>query len=114
MYKKTPFLTISLISVLLLSGCIGLGPESLAFANPLVKQFMSEYPNAQITATHYSIEESEQILEEVSKDCGKEYTEGKELYKITIDDPDSGLNVIAWVDMTTQTIECAVKYGKDD
>ncbi len=104
----------SLISILLLSGCIGLGPESLALANPLVKQFMSEYPNAQLTATHYSVEESAQILETLSKDCGKEYAEGKDLYRINIDDPDSGLKVVAWVDMSTQTIECAVKYGTDD
>lgn len=99
--------------VVSLSGCLSMDPETLAFANPLVKQFMSEYPNAQISATHYSAEESQQILEQISIDCGKEISQ-KEFYKINIDDPDSGLKVVTWVDIENLVIECAVKYGTGD
>jgi len=100
-----------LICVVFLSGCLNISPEALAMANPLVKQFMEQYPNAKITVTHFTAEQSGQILENISAECGNPYMTAKEYYRINIDDPDSGLKVIAWVDWETKNIECAVKYG---
>jgi eight-cysteine-cluster-containing protein len=101
----------ALILVVFLSGCLGMSPEALAFANPLVKQFMSEYPNAQIQITHFTAEQVAQMLENISSECGNPYMEAKDMYRITIDDPDSGLKVISWIDWENREIECAVKYG---
>ncbi len=100
-----------LICVVFLSGCLNISPEALAMANPLVKQFMEQYPNAKITVTHFTAEQSGQILENISAECGNPYMTAKEYYRISIDDPDSGLKAIAWVDWETKNIECAVKYG---
>ncbi|MBN2043367.1 MAG: eight-cysteine-cluster domain-containing protein [Candidatus Aenigmarchaeota archaeon] len=99
------------LSVVFISGCVNISPEALALANPLVKQFMEEYPNAQITMTHFTENQSSNILENISAECGNPYIEAKEYYRITMNDPDSGLSVVAWVDWETKDIECAVKYG---
>jgi len=102
---------ISLAFVVFVSGCLSMSPESLAFANPLVKQFMSQYPNAKITANHFTATQASQILENISAECSNPYITAKEYYRISIDDPDSGLKVIAWIDWENKSIECAVKYG---
>ncbi|NIO20356.1 MAG: DUF2341 domain-containing protein [Candidatus Aenigmarchaeota archaeon] len=103
-------LLVLLIFILIGSGCVGLTPEGLAYANPLVKEFMEQYPNAQVQVTHFTALQSLRMLENMSVDCGKNIT-AKEFYRITIDDPDSRLNVVAWVDWEDKKLECAVKYG---
>jgi hypothetical protein len=102
---------ISLVFIVFLSGCLNMSPEALAMANPLVKQFMTQYPNAKITVNHFTAEQSTQILENISAECGNPYITAKEYYRISIDDPDSGLKAISWVDWNNRQIECAVKYG---
>ncbi|MCX6817510.1 MAG: hypothetical protein NTU57_01490 [Candidatus Aenigmarchaeota archaeon] len=110
--KKISFVFgISLVFVVFLSGCINVSPEALAMANPLVKQFMEQYPNAKITVNHFTKDQSAQILENISAECGNPYITAKEFYRISIDDPDSGLKALAWIDWETRGIECAVKYG---
>ncbi len=111
MLKKYLVFGLSLTLVIFLSGCLeGLTPEALAYANPLVEQFMEQYPNAQIQITHFTALQSIRLVENISIDCGKNVTP-KDFYRITIDDPDSGLNVIAWIDWENKRLECAVKYG---
>ncbi|MBU0530391.1 MAG: hypothetical protein KKC05_01845 [Nanoarchaeota archaeon] len=103
-----------LLIIVSISGCTTLNPEDLAFANPLVKQFMDDYPNAEIHITHFTAEQSEQILENISAQCGNPFITTKDYYRVTIDDPDSGLEVVAWIDWEKQEIECAVKYGTEE
>jgi len=100
-----------IIIILIISGCLSSSPESLAIGNPLVKQFVAEYPNAKLIATHFTAEQTNQILENISNACGNPYITAKEFYRITIDDPDSGLKVVAWVDWEKKEIECTVMYG---
>jgi hypothetical protein len=111
MLKNHLIFGLVLILVVFLSGCLeGLTPEALAYANPLVQQFMSEYPNAQIQVTHFTALQSLRMLENMSIDCGKNIT-AKDMYRITINDPDGGLNVVVWIDWENKDLECAVKYG---
>jgi hypothetical protein len=111
MLKNYLFSGLVLTLVVFLSGCLeGLTPEALAYANPLVQQFMEQYPNAQIQVTHFTALQSLKMLENMSIDCGKNIT-AKDMYRITIDYPDSGLKVVAWIDWENKELECAVKYG---
>ncbi len=114
MKKKYHVLGFVLVFVVFLSGCLGMSPETMAFANPLVKQFMSEYPNAQIQVTHFTVEQVSDMLENISSECSNPYMKAKDMYRITIDDPESGLKVVAWIDWENRKIECAVKYGTGD
>ncbi len=104
-------LALLFVSVILISGCINISPEQLALANPLVEQFLEEYPNARVTANYFSEERSAEILENITSECANPYMEAKDYYRVQIDDPDSGLRVIAWIDWDEKKIECAVKYG---
>ncbi len=114
MKRGVPAAVIIIMSIFIVSGCVNVNPESLAFASPLVKQFMDEYPNAKITATHFTKEQSARILENITAECGNPYINAREYYRITIDDPDSGMRVVAWIDWENREIECAVKYGKEN
>ncbi len=103
-----------LILMLLASGCVSLDPTSLALASPAVSKFLEDYPNAEVKATHYTAEESAAILDKIAADCEKETVSPKEYYKVTITDEGSDLDVVAWVDVENQLVECVVKRGSSD
>jgi len=113
MNKNFLFLGIAVIMIISISGCTSISPESLALANPLVDQFMEEYPNAEVQVTHFTTEQSEQIIEDIRADCGNPFMEAQDFYKITIVDSESGLDVVAWVNWETKDIECAIKKGTE-
>jgi len=110
MFKRSyAVLALFLVPVILASGCINIDPEALAMANPVINQFMSEHPNADLRITHYSAEEAEDIIETIREDCGKHTVQPKEFYLVNITDED--FNAVAWIDWEKQIVECAYKEG---
>ena len=105
-----PFL---LVAVIFSSGCINIDPQSIALTNPMIKQFLDEHPNAEITATHLSSAQTENYVDEIRTECGNPYFDAKEMYRININDPDTNLRSVVWVDWEGKIVECAIKYGTD-
>jgi hypothetical protein len=102
-----------LLLVLLSSGCLNLDPQAMALANPMIKEFLDEHPNADIKITHFSAEDSESILEQIRADCENEYIGAKEFYKVNIEDPDTDFYAVVWVDWESKIVECAWKAGAE-
>lgn len=98
-----------LIVIVIVSGCIQIpDPETILKANPQVKEFLIDHPNAEIGVKYLSQESVSNDNDFVDK-C-----EGVSLgayYKITIDDPDSDLSMIGWVDLENQRVVCVFKKG---
>ncbi|HIH43341.1 TPA: hypothetical protein HA246_06890 [Candidatus Woesearchaeota archaeon] len=102
------------IVVLVIAGCAGvLNPAGFFKADPEIRKFLDEYPDADFTLTHYSAEESTAEFTNIQKICGKELKAGKELYKAEIKDASTGLSVIAYFDMENQLMECVRKFGTE-
>lgn len=106
-----PLLAFTFVAVLLVSGCIGISPEDIVKSNPMVSQFLEDYPNAEVKVTHFTAEQAGNMLEDIRSDCENPYMEATEFYKITIEDEASGLSIISWLDWPNKRIECAVKKG---
>ena len=79
-----------LVTVVAASGCINLDPETMAVSTPIIKEFISQHPNAEIKVTHFSANESENIIDEIRSDCGNEYIEPKDLILSTAGTTDDG------------------------
>ena len=100
--------------VVFVSGCTsGLDPQALATSNSLIKQFLAEHPNAKILATHYTAEQSKNIIDQVRKDCDNPYMDEKDYYRVVINDTQSSFYAVVWIDWQNKTIECAYKLGGD-
>ena len=99
------------ILIVLVSGCINISPEDIAKASPIVKQFLAEHPNAQISVTHFTQSQAEGMLDVIKQDCDNPYIEAKEFYRITVDDNETGFKAVAWIDWENQIVECAYKEG---
>jgi hypothetical protein len=99
------------VLIVLVSGCATISPEDLARASPVVKNFLAEYPNAKITATHFTESQAESMLEVIKQDCDNPYLEAKEYYRFTVDDNETGFKAVVWIDWENQIIECAYKEG---
>ncbi len=111
----TLFAASATILAIILAGCAGvLNPAGYFKADPQIKKFLTEYPDADLTFTHYSAEESINEFANIQKICGKELKTGKELYKAEINDKASGLNVVAYLDVETQLMECVRKFGAEE
>lgn len=110
--KKTGVLGILLVTSILLAGCGAFfNPEALFKANPEINDFLGRYPNSDFTLVHFSAEESVSEISNIKNICGKELASGKELYKAEISDADSGLSIIAYLDVQGEAIECVRKFG---
>ncbi len=109
---RNSVLPLSLIFLIILSsGCLNLDPQALALANPMIKEFLEEHPNADIKITHFSAEQAEGILDSIRADCENEYIGAKEFYRVNITDPDTNFYAVVWVDWESKNVECAVKTG---
>ncbi len=106
-------LPIFLFAVMVSSGCVNIDPQTLATANPMIQKFLDEHPNAEIVALHLSKVESMAFVETIRSECENPNFQAKEMYRVTISDPDSNLNAIIWVDWEEQIVECAIKYGTE-
>lgn len=103
------FHLILLSSVIFIAGCISQSPENLALSNPIVKEFLTQYPNAELKITFFSQSQVQNIIESVREDCDNPYLEAKDYYKISIEEKNSGLSVLSWLDWNNKTVACAVK-----
>lgn len=107
--KKIVILSI-LVCLIFFSGCI-FNPEDMIKQNAQVKQFLKEYPNAEMLIIHLTEQQAQAILPEIQEVCGAQII-AKEYYKATINDPDSGLNLIAYLDPNNKIVECVHKSGE--
>jgi len=111
---KTFAVVLLVALAIILVGCSNfLSPAKYFKANPEVKKFLDQYPDADFQLTHFSAEESTSEFANIKKICGKNLKAGKELYKAEINDKASGLSVVAYLDMETQLIECVRKFGTE-
>ncbi len=102
---------LAFLAVLLISGCISVNPDAIIASSAVVRDFLNDYPNAEVTTTFYSKDDSGSIIDSIKSDCKKETVVPKDFYKVEIVDHESGLSVTAWVDWNMQIVECAVKKG---
>lgn len=110
--KKIGALGILVVISIVIAGCgTFFSPEALFKANPEINDFLDKYPNADFTLVHFNDKESVSELSRIKDICGKELAEGKELYKAEINDTDSGLSIIAYLDVRGQAMECVRKFG---
>jgi len=110
---NTLLLLAFLAGVMLISGCTGLDPETLAKSNAMIQQFLKDHPNAQIKVTHFTAEQAKNIIDQIRKDCENPYIDEKEFYKVTINDTETNFFAVAWIDWETKVIECAYKLGSE-
>ena len=94
--------------VFILSGCLK-NPEEIAKTNQMVNDFLEKYPDAEIQITHFSIEQSSKMIDQIREVCSNPYLESKELYRVTVEDQKSGLSAIAYINSNDGVVECAVK-----
>ncbi len=103
-------LTLALLAaVVLVSGCVS--PESIIRANPVVSEFMNKYPNSEVKVTYFTKQQAENFIANLREACGNPYLEAKNYYAINIENEESDLSVVAWVDWDSQTVVCAIKQG---
>lgn len=112
MTKSKLLLGLFLTWVVLISGCVGIKPEDVARANPIVRDYLREYPNAEIRVTHFSKEEAQYFLGNLREGCENPQLAAKELYRAIIEDEASGFSVVAWIDWKNKTIDCVLGKGE--
>ena len=101
---------IALVAVMFVAaGCTALfDPVALAKANGQVKEFLDEYPNAEFSIVQYTANESTYLSDEFEENCAKQLTP-KAMYRFYLNDPDSGLELIGYIDESSQAIDCIKK-----
>jgi len=103
---KKVIIILSIITLVILSGCIKMAPGQLAKANKEIKEFLDEYPNAELTMV-YLESDSVAVDPDFTERC--QGAKVKDYYKVIIEDPDSGLQAIAWTD--DKKVVCVFKEG---
>ncbi|UCD07154.1 MAG: eight-cysteine-cluster domain-containing protein, partial [Candidatus Aenigmatarchaeota archaeon] len=99
--------------ILLVSGCIsGFDAETLAKLNPIIQDFLNDHPNAEILATHFTENQSSQIIEDIRAECANPMIEPKEFYRVRFTEEDTGFYAVVWIDWEARQIECAFKKGE--
>jgi len=95
------------------SGCIGgFDFERVAETSPQIQSFMDEHPNAEFRIIHLTEEQSAAMIDEIREQCGEQMV-AKEYYKVAIDDEESGLMLIAYIDAKTEQLEGAYIKGAE-
>src|SRR3989344_1170444 len=107
MKLKNIILLFASLSILIF-GCVQT-PKDIAKTNPIVMEFLEQYPDAELRLTYYSAKETLDIINTIRKDCEKPTLRVKEFYRVKIQDLESNLYVNAWVDWENKIVECAVK-----
>ncbi len=99
-------------AVILVSGCVQ-SPEFLAKSDPIVKEFLEKYPNAQVKVVFFSREQIQSGINSIRDLCGNGGMEPKDYYILGIEDIASNLSVVALIDWNNKRIDCAVKKPVD-
>lgn len=106
--KKILFISFIVLAVLL-SGCTnGQDVTPLVKAIPEVQEFLKEHPNAKITVTYWSKEDSAKLVDEISKQCDKTIAPSA-MYKAVISE--EGVKSVSWIDAGTKTVICSTIEG---
>ncbi len=109
MASKTIFL-ILIIFILFISGCVGNDGD----ITELVKQtqqgqdFLSKYPEAEITAVSLSNETIASIIDEIRNECHPSIPI-KAYWNVKFTDPDTNTKLNVWIDKKTQEVVCIIK-----
>ncbi|MBN2367656.1 hypothetical protein JXC34_01460 [Candidatus Woesearchaeota archaeon] len=99
--------------VLLLSSCRNIDPVALLKANSQVQAFLEQYPNADITMVKMNADQVEADNEFAETICGVELQLVPH-YKVKMVDPDSDLEVYAYIELESQEVVCVRKIGKEE
>jgi uncharacterized protein YpmB len=105
--KKIAFLLIIIFS-LFLFGCTTISPEQIAMYNSNVKQFLDEYPDADITINLYSAENVD-YLREILPECM--IVGDNDYYLVEVNDVKSNLRLKVLIHKDSQTTVCARQQG---
>ncbi len=111
--KPRCLILLSILAIVVASGCTGLDPQTLATANPMIQQFLDEHPNAKILVTHFTAEQARNMLDVIRTDCDNPYIDEKEFYRVNITDPDTDFYAVVWIDWNSKVVECAYKLGTE-
>src|SRR3989338_1931836 len=103
--KKSALL---LISIILISGCTASQIDIFLKASPLVSSFLEQYPNAKVTTILVAQGTVQAQIEKIKEDCGPDFPLAS-YYKTTLDDKESGIMLVVWMDSKNYQITCAVK-----
>lgn len=108
-------LILSLIGVVLLSGCVNDNGEvnitPIARNLPQVQQFLSEHPNADITAVLVPAEVINGAISDIREECG-EWMKIEDYYKVVI--KEGAINSTLWLNKTDYSVICAIQYGTEE
>ena len=103
--KNNTLIILVLVAVVFVSGCInGFDPTEIAKSSSAVKAFLAEYPNAKVVASLVS-------KADIREPCENQNLEIKDYWKVSIQDPDTKLEIKAWIDADTKQAVCVVKTG---
>ena len=108
MKHKFQLIVFMLIS-LFVAGCSSttgeINAQALIEANAQVQNLLEEFPNTDLDITYYSLNESSQLEEEYSSICSKEFSP-KSLYRFSLQDDSQGLNIVGYLNLYEQVVEC--------
>jgi hypothetical protein len=102
------------IFLLFIAGCAqgGINPELLVKTNTQVNTFLEEYPNADLNLLYYSQNASVELSEEYLNTCGRELTP-KAMYRFSLTDEPSGLNILGYLDVDNQVVDCVKRESQN-
>ena len=101
-----PLLLISI--VLVISGCIGTGDlKQFVKQLPEVQKFLSEHPNAEITAVLWSKDYIENNMEKIQEECLPAIEKNKNYYKVDIKENENEMTI--WMSDDEKKVVCVYK-----
>ena len=107
--KFNVVLVCSTFFLLILAGCTmvdpSFNPESIIMASTQVQSLLEEYPNSDLQIVYFSVNDSVMLHDEYVEVCGRELTP-KNMYRFSLQDESRGLNVVGFLDMNSQIVEC--------
>ena len=105
-----------LAGIILISGCTSLDNkvvENLVKQSDLVKSFLKENPNAEITITKLSSDDVSKVIDEIRNKCGLQ-VEIKPYWRVYVEDPDTNSRITSWVDDETREAICIYRVSSSE
>ncbi|MBR9677053.1 hypothetical protein GOV04_02835 [Candidatus Woesearchaeota archaeon] len=108
---KKLFVLLTILTAMFLVSCGPMDPLTILKANSQVKDFLDQYPDADVTVARLTATQS--MLENgVVQELCAISLENKSHYKITMTDVTSGLEIYSYIDTQSQEIVCLKKVGR--
>ncbi len=102
-----------LIGIVLASGCLQSLSEgtvsSVAKNLPAAKDFLQQYPEAELKTSVYTPTAVQTVLSKFAEDCPSLGEAGKSYYKITITDKTTKTQLMMWMDASDNSLICAIR-----